>query len=199
MDDTGRKYLSLVVDGGKRMQQLINDLLEYSKVGRRGTAFKLQRLSVAVEEARSLLQFAIVESGTTFEVGDLPELAVDLGQMVRFFQNLIGNAVKYRKDQPPHVRIWSERAGNCWDIYVRDNGIGIAREFAEQVFVIFKRLHTREEYSGTGIGLAVCRRIVERHGGKIQLVYDEMTDSGLQCGSLFRITLPVQPPESDVV
>jgi len=193
LDETGKKYLNMVVDGGKRMQSLINDLLEYSRVARRGRAFKLQSVGTAVEEACALLHSAIDEAGATIDVSELPELAIDLGQMVRVFQNLIGNAVKYREKQAPHVRIWAEPAGSNWNIYVADNGIGIAREFAEQVFIIFKRLHTREEYSGTGIGLAICRRIIERHGGRIQLVY---ADGSATSGSVFKITLPILPPEN---
>ena len=207
LNETGRKYLEIVVDGGRRMQRLINDLLEYSRVARKGTAFKVQNLRIAIDEARNLLHSAIEEAHATFDIGDLPDVNVDMGQMVRVFQNLIGNAVKYRRDQAPHVRIWAERAGTNWNIFVGDNGIGIAQEFAEQVFIIFKRLHTREEYPGTGIGLAICRRIIERHGGLIQLIYndpapddpagnnpagnDSAAGNTPTSGSLFQITLPV--------
>ena len=127
------------------------------------------------------------------EVADLPEVYADVGQMIRVFQNLVGNALKYRSENTPHVKIWADRTDRDWNIYVSDNGIGIPKEFSEQVFIIFKRLHTREEYPGTGIGLAVCRRIVERHGGQIEIVFDEAHEP-LLVGSTIRISLPVTRP-----
>lgn len=186
-DGNGRMYLNTIVEGGRRMQRLINDLLEYSRVGRQGNPFERVSLNHVIDEVRALLHSAIAESGATVEVADLPDVSADVGQMIRVFQNLVGNALKYRTDAVPHVRIRAEQADDEWNIYLSDNGIGIPKEFAEQVFIIFKRLHTREEYPGTGIGLAVCRRIIERHGGRIELMYD---DEETSTGSTFRITLP---------
>ena len=177
-DDNGQMYLQIIVDGGKRMQRLITDLLEYSRIGRRGSPFTTINLREAIDEALALLQAPISESGAVLEISELPEIQADAGQMIRLFQNLIGNAIKYRGDESPIVRIWAEDAEAYWKLLISDNGIGIPEEFSEQVFIIFKRLHTRKEYPGTGIGLAVCRRIVERHGGMLRLVYDRNQSSG---------------------
>lgn len=190
-DETGGMYLDTIVEGGKRMQRLINDLLEYSRVGRRGNPFEQVDLNLVLQEVQALLQSAITESNATIEILELPRIYADMGQMIRVFQNLIGNALKYRGDQAPVVRISSEKGEHEWNITVSDNGIGIPAEFAEQVFIIFKRLHTREEYPGTGIGLAVCRRIIERHGGRIELLPPEEFSNPLG-GSAFRISLPMR-------
>ena len=172
------------------MQRLINDLLEYSRVGRRGNPFESVDLNHVIDEVQALLHSAIVESGATIEFDGLPQVYADMGQMIRVFQNLIGNALKYRGDKPPFVRIQAERGDREWNLLVSDNGIGIPAEFAEQVFIIFKRLHTREEYPGTGIGLAVCRRIIERHSGRIELVPPDAAKNSLG-GATFRLSLPV--------
>lgn len=178
LDDNGRMYLDTIVDGSKRMQRLITDLLEYSRIGRRGTPFASVSLKSVIKDALALLQASISESGARVEVAELPEIQADAGQMIRLFQNLIGNAIKYRSSEAPIVKIWAEDAGEHWKLFISDNGIGIPAEFADQVFIIFKRLHTREEYPGTGIGLAVCRRIVERHGGTLRLIYDQAQTNG---------------------
>ena len=188
LDEQGQEFLNTIIDGGKRMQRLIRDLLEYSRVGRKGQPFQKESLRLAVDEAVALLHTSIQESGGTVTIEELPELWVDHGQMIRLFQNLIGNAIKYRGEAPPKVRICANEGPEMWKITVSDNGIGIADEFAEQIFIIFKRLHTREEYPGTGIGLAICRRIVERHGGTIQLVPGQST------GSTFEVTFPKNSP-----
>ena len=146
-------------------------------------------LAEVIEEVKALLHSAITESEAVLEVGQLPTVRADQGQMIRVFQNLIGNALKYRATESPQLRIWAVRADRGWNIYVSDNGIGIPNEFAEQVFIIFKRLHTREEYPGTGIGLAVCRRIIERHGGRIEVVFDK-PEGSFSNGSTFCISLP---------
>ncbi len=189
-DDNGRMYLETIVDGSKRMQRLITDLLEYSRIGRRGSPFATVQLQAVIGDALALLQASISESGAKIEVAELPEIQADGGQMIRLFQNLIGNAIKYRGEEIPVVRIRAEDAGEHWKLLISDNGIGIPAEFADQVFIIFKRLHTREEYPGTGIGLAVCRRIVERHGGTLKLVYDESQTSG----TTLEILLCKNPP-----
>lgn len=185
-----KQYLGAIVDGGRRMQQLVADLLEYSRVGLRGKPFERVSLNGIVEQAQLLLYTAIEESEAEIRVGDLPDVAADAGQMTRVFQNVIGNAIKYRRDVTPLIRIWSETHQDSVHIFVSDNGIGIKEEFAEQVFVIFRRLHTREEFPGTGIGLAVCRRIVERHGGTITVCFERNSDEDDVDGTTFRITLP---------
>lgn len=189
-DENGRMYLETIVEGGKRMQRLITDLLEYSRIGRRGNPFDTVPLRDPIDEAVALLHSAIAESNAVLEIGELPEVQADQGQMIRLFQNLIGNALKYRGKDKPVVRIWAEDAGDQWRVYVSDNGIGIPEEFSDQVFIIFKRLHTRQEYPGTGIGLAVCRRIIERHGGSLKLVYNQQNDDGCT----FEITMCKEAP-----
>ncbi|MEZ6132502.1 MAG: PAS domain-containing protein [Planctomycetaceae bacterium] len=200
LDDNGRMYLTTIVEGGKRMQRLISDLLEYSRISRRGDSFQLFPLRRAVDEGLALLQSAIQESGAIIHIGELPDVLADEGQMIRLFQNLVGNAIKYRQDNVPEVNIRSVETADSWKVYISDNGIGIPQEFSEQVFIIFKRLHTRTEYPGTGIGLAVCRRIVERHGGRLRLIYHDdpqHPDHSMQTppqGSTLEMTLPKQPP-----
>ncbi|MEQ9407892.1 MAG: PAS domain S-box protein [Fuerstiella sp.] len=197
LDDNGRMYLTTIVEGGRRMQSLITDLLEYSRVGRRGKPFSLTPLQEIMEQVQALLHSAIVESEAQIEVDELPHVHVDVSQMVRLFQNLVGNSLKYRGTEPPRIRIWAENHDSCRKVYVSDNGIGIDRAFSEQIFIIFKRLHTREEYPGTGIGLAVCRRIAERHGGQIRLVYDHPRAVS-KSGSTFELTLPAECPDSSL-
>ena len=188
VDDAGKMYLETIVDGGKRMQRLISDLLEYSRVGRKGNPRELTSLRQPVDEALALLHSRIQESGATIKIEPLPDAWIDHAQMIRVFQNLIGNAIKYRGEKDPEIRIWCRDASDLCKIYVSDNGIGIANEFFDQVFIIFKRLHTRDEYPGTGIGLAICKRIVERHGGSMRLISDRSE------GSTFEFTLPKSPP-----
>lgn len=182
LNDSGRMYLETIVDGGKRMQRLISDLLEYSRIGRRGENFQTVSLNSAVDHAIALLQAPIQDSDARIQVGDLPQVLGDSGQLIRLFQNLIGNAIKYRGPQAPQISIECCSTDAEWKVRISDNGIGIPQEFSEQVFIIFKRLHTRTEYPGTGIGLAVCKRIVERHGGRLQLVYETGAAEGA-CGA----------------
>ncbi len=191
-DETGRMYLDTIVDGGKRMQQLISDLLDYSRAGR-GNSFEPVDLMDVMEQVKALLYSQIAESQAVVTFGDLPTIVGDVGQIVRLFQNLVGNAIKYRGDRTPIVKIWSERLDSEWKLFVSDNGIGIDEDFSDQVFIIFKRLHTREEYPGTGIGLAICRRIVERHGGQIRWIRSHPKQADPDHGSTFEITLPVCP------
>ncbi|APZ93456.1 PAS domain-containing protein [Fuerstiella marisgermanici] len=189
LDDTGQMYLQMIVDGGKRMQQLISDLLEYSRVGR-GNSFESVDLQDTMEQVTALLHSAITESDAKVTFDALPTVQADGAQMVRLFQNLVGNAIKYRGDRSPVVKIWSEESNTEWKLFVSDNGIGIDNEFSDQVFIIFKRLHTREEYPGTGIGLAICRRIVERHRGQIRLLESHSQQVDPDHGCTFEIILP---------
>jgi light-regulated signal transduction histidine kinase (bacteriophytochrome) len=169
LDQDADEFIAFAVDGAKRMQALINDLLVYSRVGTQGGEFQQSDLGEIVDRVIADLAAAIEEAGATVTRGDLPTLRVDPVQMGQLFQNLISNAIKFRGAGSPRVEITAEREGGEWRFAVRDNGIGIAPEYAERIFVIFQRLHTREEYPGTGIGLAICRKIVERHGGQIWL------------------------------
>jgi signal transduction histidine kinase len=181
-----RQFLAIAVDGGRRMHAMIKDLLEYSRLGTGELQAAPVNCAAAVAEALDNLHQGIEESGATVIAEDLPEVKASAAQLTRLFQNLIGNAIKYADPaRPPQVRVSAERDGDFWTFSVADNGIGIAPEFAERVFILFQRLHGRGQYDGNGVGLALCRRIVERHGGKIWV---EGRPGG---GSVFRFTLPV--------
>ena len=166
LDEEADEFISCAVDGASRMQGLINDLLAYSRVGTRGKPLVPTASETALNRALSNLQKAIEDTGAEIVRGLLPVVLGDDAQLVQLFQNLISIAIKFRDDRVPKVQIRAERAGNEWVFSIQDNGIGIDPQYAEQVFVIFQRLHTRAEYPGTGIGLAICKKIVERHGGE---------------------------------
>lgn len=167
LDERADEYIRNVVEGVERMYALINDLLEYARVTRRGQPFQPSDFHQVVQQAVAQLKVAMEESGTKVVCLELPTVRADKGQMIRLFQNLIGNAVKYRARHAPEVRIAAEEKRDVHLFSVQDNGIGIDPQHLERIFVIFQRLHSREQYPGTGIGLAVCKRIVERHGGRI--------------------------------
>jgi signal transduction histidine kinase len=185
LDERADQYIDFAVDGAKRMQQLINDLLAFSRVGRVATGDEVVDMNAAARSAIANLSAAIDESGAVVEVRDLPTVRGEPALLTAVLQNLIGNAVKFRGDAAPVVRVDAERDGDVWRFTVADNGIGIDPEYAERIFVIFQRLHPKEAYSGTGIGLALCRKIVEFHGGRIEL------DTSVREGTTFRFTLPV--------
>jgi signal transduction histidine kinase len=195
LDERGEQYIEFAVDGAKRMQVLINDLLSFSRVGRLvGEAVEVD-LDEALAQARSNLATAIEEAGATIESDPLPTVKGEPALLVALFQNLVGNAVKFRRPEvAPVVKISCRDApdGGGYEIVVRDNGIGIAPDYAERVFVIFQRLHAKDAYEGTGIGLALCRKIAEHHGGEI--VVDTSPPPGpdpdAPPGATFRITLP---------
>lgn len=187
LDDRAGTYLHYIVDGALRMQALVNDLLLYSRVTTRGEEFAPTETNDVLQEALTNLELAIAESDARVTHDPLPRVNGDARQLVRLFQNLVGNAIKYRGDVPPRVHVSTKEESGEWVFAVRDNGIGIAPEYAERIFVIFQRLHTREEYGGTGIGLAVCKKIVERHGGRIWVESQEGS------GATFRFTLPSIP------
>lgn len=172
LDDRGSQYIEFAVDGAKRMQGLINDLLAFSRVGRTTEHFALVDLGTCVAAAVRSLGTAIEESRATVTANPLPVVTGDNGLLISVFQNLIGNAIKFRSGAAPEVRIEAVRDDSSWLVSVTDNGIGIEPRFAERVFVIFQRLHSRETYAGTGIGLALCRKIIEFHGGTIWLDTD---------------------------
>jgi PAS domain S-box-containing protein len=177
--------MAFAVDGAKRMQQLINDLLTYSRVGRRGKPFVPSPMDEVLRTALQNLEVAVREQDATVTSTDLPVLNGDGGQLIQLLQNLIANGIKFHGDEPPRVHVSAERTDGAWTFTVQDNGIGVPEEHVDRVFQIFQRLHSRSEYEGTGIGLAVCRRIVERHGGRIWV------EPAQPHGSRFRFTIPV--------
>jgi len=184
LDADADEFIGFAVDGAKRMQALINDLLAYSRVGTKARPFAPTDCAAVVDTAISDLRVAIEESGAEIKCGPLPVVMADAMQFAQLFRNLLANAIKFRSTRPPQVRIEAERADAGWCFAVRDNGIGIAPEYFDRIFVLFQRLHSRREYAGTGIGLALCKKIVERHGGRIWV--ESVQDSG----SVFRFTLP---------
>jgi len=185
LDDDADDFIAYAVDGAERMRSLINDLLAYSRVSTHGRDFELVDCEVVFENAFANLQVAIEESGAVVTHDPLPTVMADDVQLVQLFQNLIGNAIKFRGKEAIRIHISAERGENEWIFSVRDNGIGIDAEYAERIFEIFQRLHSGQEYPGTGIGLAICRKIVERHGGSIWV----HSESGN--GSTFQFTIPM--------
>lgn len=181
--EEAREWINFAVDGVKRMQGLINDLLQYSRVGTRGKEFEQVDLNAVLEYVTTNLQAAIEEHKAQVTHDELPTVLGDKVQLGQLFQNLVGNAIKFHGEKPPEVHVSAEQRDGKWLFAVRDNGIGIDPEYADRIFVIFQRLHTREEYAGTGIGLAICKKIVERHGGEIRVE----SDPGK--GATFRFTL----------
>ncbi|MCI0528971.1 MAG: ATP-binding protein, partial [Nitrospira sp.] len=183
LDAKADKFMAYVVDGATRMQALISDLLTYSRVGTRGKPFEPTDCMAIFKQAVANLELSIRESKAVVTCEVLPTVRADAGQLVQLFQNLLGNAIKFRRDKPPEVHVGVEREKDRWLFSVRDNGIGIDPEYAERVFVIFQRLHSKSEYPGTGIGLAICKKIVERHGGRIWV------ESQVGKGSTFYFTI----------
>jgi PAS domain S-box-containing protein len=169
LDADADEFISYAVNGAKRMQTLLHDLLEYSRVGTRGKPFSPVNCEHVVEQAMANLKIAIKEFSASVSYDTLPTVIGDEGQLVRLFQNLIGNAIKFRKDEAPQVHITAQRRNNVVTFSIKDNGIGIDPQHSQSIFEIFRRLHTREEYPGTGMGLAICKKIVERHGGHISV------------------------------
>jgi light-regulated signal transduction histidine kinase (bacteriophytochrome) len=191
LDERADRWINFAVDGAVRMKQLINDLLEFSRVGTRGKPFETTDCAQVFARATLNLQRTIEERGAEVTSGPLPTLMADGGQLTQLLQNLIGNGIKFCKSGRPVVRVEAELRDGFWRFSVRDNGIGIDPQFAERIFVIFQRLHSREEYAGTGIGLAVCKKIVERHGGTIWV------ESQPGQGSTFYFTLPERQEGKD--
>jgi signal transduction histidine kinase len=186
LDSDADEFINYAVDGAKRMQGLIEDLLAYSRVGTSGKPFAMVDCSAALTDVLDDLKTAIEEAGATVTQGPLATLPGDETQVRQLLQNLIANAIKYRDTRPPVIHVGCVRDGNRWRFCVKDNGIGINPQYAERIFVIFQRLHTQKQYSGNGIGLALCKKIVERHGGRIWVV------SQPGQGSTFHFTLPAQ-------
>ena len=185
LDARADQYIEFAVDGAKRMQALIDDLLAFSRVGRADREPMLVSCATALSQARVNLAGEIRRAGGTVDATELPSVRAELSLITSLFQNLISNAMKFRGGKPPVVRVSAERADDYWLFSVADNGIGVEPEYADRIFVIFQRLHDRTAYAGTGIGLAMCRKIVEHYGGKIWL------DTSFRDGAKFCFTLPV--------
>ena len=185
LDSDANEFIGYAVDGAKRMQTQINDLLAYSRVTTQGKSFVATDCSNIYDIAVGNLAASIEESGALVTRDYLPTLPADPTQLVSVFQNLIGNGIKYHGEQPPQIHVSAVESGDEWVFSFKDNGIGIESDFIERIFVIFYRLHSKNEYPGTGIGLAICKRVVERHGGRIWV------ESEPQKGSTFYLTLPL--------
>ncbi len=185
LDERGEQYLKFAVDGAKRMQILINDLLAFSRVGRLSREQTLVDCDELVAQVLDNYSEVIERTNATVEVADLPTVRGEESLLGGVFGNLISNALKFHGEDPPHVRVDVERTGESWTFTVSDNGIGIDTEYAERIFVIFQRLHHKDAYPGTGIGLAMCRKIIEYHGGTIWL---DTSETGP--GTTFKFTLP---------
>ncbi len=185
LDADADEFIAYAVDGANRMQALLNGLLDYSRVGTHRKPFKWTFCEAVFDQAVANMKVAIEHSGAAVNHDPLPTVMAEEGQLVQLVQNLIGNAVKFRSKEPPRIHISAEKKDNEWVFCVKDNGIGIDPQYAERIFVIFQRLHTKEEYDGTGMGLAICRKIVERHGGRIWV------KSQPEEGSTFYFTIPV--------
>jgi signal transduction histidine kinase len=191
LDENADKYIGYAVEGALRMQTLILDLLAFSRVGRAETDRKNGECNAALNNALENLRSAIEESGAVVTHDHLPAVAVDPTQLVQLFQNLIGNAIKFRGKEVPTIRVSAEKQDATWLFAVADNGIGVSSQYKDKIFVIFQRLHTREEYSGNGVGLAICKKIVEHHGGRIWV------ESEIGCGATFHFTLPDSPADQE--
>lgn len=169
LDDDAKDFINFAVDGATRMQTLIQDLLSYSRLSSKGKELKPTNCSKILKDALYNLEIAIKESNAKITYTDLPDVMGDSTQLTRLFQNLIGNAIKFHGDTTPKIHIEAKELKNLWEISISDNGIGIKEEYHEKIFHIFQRLHGRNEYEGTGIGLAVCQKIVQRHKGSIKV------------------------------
>ena len=185
LDAQGNKFIRNIVNSCGRMQALIDDLLEYSRVGRSEKPFDVIDCNLVFEDACANLQLAIRQDRASVTRGDLPRVRGDSFQLLQLFQNLIGNAIKYRSSEAPMVRVSASRQGDSWVFSVQDNGIGIAEQYHPRIFQLFQRLHSQKQYSGTGIGLAICQRIVDRHGGRLWV------ESEPNRGSTFYFSIPI--------
>ena len=185
LDERGEQYIEFAVDGAKRMQQLINDLLTFSRVGRVTTDFVHVDLAAALAQALAQLDVVLTDVAAQVTYDPLPTVRGESSLLVQLFQNLVGNGAKFRGEEQPRIHIGVRRDGDVWEFCCADNGIGIEPQYEDKIFVIFQRLHGRDAYGGTGIGLAMCKKIVEYHGGRMWL------DTTVTRGATFRWTLPV--------
>ena len=170
LDADADEFIAFAVDGANRMQRLIQDLLAYSRVGTKGMEFVETSSEQALQQALANLRGAAEESGAQVTHDPLPTVLADEGQLIQLFQNLVGNAIKYQGPGIPRIHVSAHRdGGDKWKFSVKDNGLGIDAQYFEKIFGMFQRLHRRDEFAGTGIGLAICKKIVERHGGRISV------------------------------
>lgn len=183
LDDEADKIIGFAVDGAKRMEVLIEDLLFYSRIGKNTKPLKIVNCNIVWQKVRANLQLLIKDTNARIKVKPLPQIVGDESQLVQLFQNLVVNALVYRRDVAPKIEISAKSHNIGWLFAIKDNGIGIEQHNAQRIFDIFQRLHPKDRYSGTGIGLAICKKIVERHGGHIWV------ESELGSGSIFRFTL----------
>lgn len=184
LDDDATEFIGFAVDGARRMKQLINDLLAYSRIGTQERTTNSISCGGALSVALRNLEMAVSENGAQVTHGHLPRVAADTTQLTQLFQNLIGNAIKYRGPDPPRIHIEAVAADDELVFSVKDNGLGIEPQYHDRIFNVFERLHTRDEYPGTGIGLAICKKILDYHGGRIWL------ESEPGNGSTFFFSLP---------
>ena len=192
LDADAERFVSRTVAAAERMKTLINALLAYSRVGTRGQSFEPTDCSARLDQVLDNLKVAVEESQAAVTQDPLPTVMADATQLSQLLQNLIGNALKFRGDQAPEIHIGAERQDRAWLFSVRDKGIGIDAQYFERIFQVFQRLHTRKEYAGTGIGLSICKRIVERHNGRIWV------ESAPEKGTTFYFTVPDRSPEEVV-
>lgn len=184
LDNDAREFINFAVDGAVRMKGLIDGLLTYSRVETRQQDFNLVESQHMLDEACKLLKVMIDETGATITSDPLPKIMADEGLIIQLFQNLVSNGIKYQKDKKPEIHVSAMLKDREWIFSVRDNGIGIEAQYLDRIFVIFQRLHNRDEYPGTGIGLAVCKKVVEHHGGRIWV------ESEVGKGTTFFFTIP---------
>lgn len=184
LDADADEFIGYAVDGATRMQAIINDLLKLSRVDTHHMAFSRVNAQNALDRALANLRLVIEESGADMVCDPLPELDADVSQLTQLFQNLIANALKFRGSDTPRIQIGAQPLGEEWVFHVRDNGIGIAPEYSEKIFLMFQRLHSKKEYPGTGIGLTICKKIIEHHGGRIWV------ESEQGKGSTFYFSIP---------
>ncbi|PSF34497.1 cyanobacterial phytochrome A [Aphanothece hegewaldii CCALA 016] len=191
LDEDAKEFINFAVEGVSLMQTLIDDVLAYSKVDMQGVEYQLTNAETALERALANLRGRIAETGAKITHDPLPTILADGTQLMQLFQNLLGNAIKFRSEKPPEISISAQRLDDVWLFAIRDNGIGIDPQFSERIFVIFQRLHTRDEYPGTGMGLAICKKILECHRGRVWV------ESELGQGATFYFTIPIGGRERD--
>ena len=190
-DKEAKEFMDFVVDGSARMKQLIEDILAYSRIGTHGKEFVAFESETALKRALASLRGSIEASGATVTYDAMPTVRADAAQLAQLFQNLIGNALKFKGEAAPVVHVGVAERPEAWEFSVRDNGIGIDPEFFGRIFMVFQRLHSKGEYPGTGIGLAICKKVVDRHGGRIRV------ESRPGAGSTFFFTLPRRGGEAN--
>ncbi len=189
LEGDAKDFMNFIVDGATRMKQLIEDLLEYSRVGTRGRDLQPTDSSVALAKALANLRVAREESGARVTQGEMPRVIADANQLTQVFQNLVGNALKFRGAEPTAIHVEGETRNDVWVFSVKDNGIGLDTQYSDRIFMMFQRLHDKAAYPGTGIGLAICKKIVERHGGRIWV------DSEPGRGCTFGFTIARKPKD----